>query len=83
MDVAPLATLVEPRRAAAVSRRFATLLTVGGGARRPRAPVPDSAVPPARWTAVAQDDDAVAAALGALAATLAGYGPRQIYGYSA
>lgn len=82
MDVAPLGRIVAPRRVATVTRRFAALLAAVA-VLGPPGTVVDASVPAAEWQAVAQDDDAAAAALGALEATLAGYGPRQIYGYNA
>lgn len=81
-DVAPLVKLVEPRRGAAVTRRFGALLKAVA-ALGPPGSVADSGVPASASEQVAQDDDAVAAGLSALEPTLAGYGPRQIYGYNA
>lgn len=81
VDVTPLARLVEPGRCATVAHRFAALLDAVQALGAPGT-VADGTIPPEAWEAVAQDDDAVAAALAALEATLVGYGPRQIYGYS-
>jgi iron uptake system component EfeO len=79
-DVAPLGELVAPGRTSTVSRLFATLTRQVAALGVPGT-VSDSAVPTAQWTAVAQEDDVVAGALGALSPTLGGYGPRQLYGY--
>lgn len=80
--VAPVGRLVTPGRTATAAERFAAL---GLAVRALGTPgtVPDSAIPEARWRSVAEDADAAAAVLGALAPPLAGYGPRQIYGYNA
>jgi iron uptake system component EfeO len=80
--VAPLGRLVAPARTASVTRRLA-LLGRAVRAMGPPSTVPDDAVPQPAWRAVAQRADAAAAELGALAPALAGYGPRQIYGYNA
>lgn len=81
MDVLPLARLVEPGRAETVAHRFSALLDAVQALGAPGT-VTDGTIPPAEWEAVAQDDDAAAAALAALEPALVGYGPRQIYGYS-
>lgn len=80
--VAPLGRLVAPGRTASATRRLA-LLGAAVAALGPSGTVPDGAVPQGAWRAVAQRADAAAAVLGALAPALAGYGPRQIYGYNA
>lgn len=81
-DVAPLGKVVAPGRTATLSHLFAILAPKVAALGVPGT-VTDGAIPATRWTAVAQDDDAVAAALGGLAPTFAGYGPRQLYGYNA
>jgi iron uptake system EfeUOB component EfeO/EfeM len=80
--LAPLVRLVNPGPGQKVTRRLATLQHAVA-ALGPPGSVPDGALAPARLEQVAQDDDAVAASLSALGPTLAGYGPRQIYGYNA
>ncbi len=81
-DLGPLVQLLDPAQGAVVARRFDALAGAVGALGTPGT-VADAAVPPARLEQVAQDDDATAAALSALGPTLAGYGPRQIYGYNA
>jgi hypothetical protein len=81
-DLVPLVRQIDPRQGTAITRGFATLAGAVGALGAPGT-APDSAIPAARFEQVAQDGDAVAEALSALGATLAGYGPRQIYGYNA
>jgi len=79
--VAPLGRMVTAGRTATAEARFAAL----GGAVQALGPpgmAPDSAIPQGRWRSVAEDADATAAVLSELAPALAGYGPRQIYGYN-
>ncbi|MGO9455825.1 MAG: hypothetical protein ACLP62_02085 [Acidimicrobiales bacterium] len=81
-DLGPLVQLLDSAQGAVVTRRFDALAGAVGALGAPGS-VADTAIPAARLEQVAQDDDAAAAALSALGPTLAGYGPRQIYGYNA
>ena len=76
-DLGPVVRLVNPKEGATISSLFAALLGAVAALGAPGT-VADGAIPTASWRAVAQDDDAVAAALASLGPTLAGYGPRQI-----
>jgi hypothetical protein len=79
--VAPLGRLVTDGRTTTAELRLGAL----GGAVQALGPpgtAPDSAIPQGRWRSVAEDADATAAVLSELAPALAGYGPRQIYGYN-
>lgn len=79
--VAPLGRLVTAGRTATAAARFATL-SAAVQALGPPGTAPDSAIPETRWRSVAEDADATAAVMSELAPALAGYGPRQIYGYN-
>lgn len=79
--VAPLGRLVTAGGTATAGARFAALSGAVQALGEPGS-VPDNAIPEARWRSVAEQADATAAALSELAPALAGYGPRQIYGYS-
>jgi hypothetical protein len=79
--VAPLGHLVAAGPTATAEARFATLAGAVQ-ALGPPGTVPDHAIPDARWRSVAEDADATASVLSELAPALAGYGPRQIYGYN-
>jgi hypothetical protein len=80
--VAPLGRLVTAGRTTAAGARLAALTEAVQALGTPGT-VPDAGIPESRWRSVAEDADAAAAVLGALAPALAGYGPRQIYGYNA
>lgn len=79
--VAPLGRLVTANRTATAEARFVTL-NEAVQALGPPGAAPDSAIPQGQWRSVAEDADATAAVLSELAPALAGYGPRQIYGYN-
>ncbi len=79
--VVPLGHLVAAGPTATAEGRFATLAGAVQ-ALGPPGTAPDHAIPDARWRSVAEDADATASVLSEIAPTLAGYGPRQIYGYN-
>lgn len=81
-DVVPVGRLVAAGRTATAAARLATLMGAVQALGTPGT-VPDTGIPEGRWRSVAEDADAAGDALAALAPALAGYGPRQVYGYNA
>lgn len=81
-DVVPVGRLVAAGRTATAAARLGTLMGAVQALGTPGT-VPDTGIPEGRWRSVAEDADAAGDALAALAPALAGYGPRQVYGYNA